>query len=179
MDCPSCACLIDTREGACPFCGATTRSAGAPAWLVLGLALGVGLGNVGCVVKGDGGDDGADTVVASDSMSEGSSGVGDQTTSDPSNGDGVTYAGPDESWSAGDTEVTTTSGPNTTTTTTTTGPNTTDDSADASTYAGPDESWSASDVSTSSSSDSSGSGSSGDTSGSSGDTGASSSGSSG
>ena len=178
MDCPSCACLIDTREGACPFCGATTRSAGAPAWLVLGLALGVGLGNVGCVVKGDGGDDGADTVVASDSMSEGSSGVGDQTTSDPSNGDGVTYAGPDESWSAGDTEVTTTSGPNTTTTTTT-GPNTTDDSADASTYAGPDESWSASDVSTSSSSDSSGSGSSGDTSGSSGDTGASSSGSSG
>lgn len=102
MDCPSCACLIDTREGACPFCGATTRSAGAPAWLVLGLALGVGLGNVGCVVKGDGGDDGADTVVASDSMSEGSSGVGDQTTSDPSNGDGVTYAGPDESWSASD-----------------------------------------------------------------------------
>ena len=66
MDCPSCACLIDTREGACPFCGATMRSAGAPAWLVVALALGVGLGNVSCVVKGDGGDDGEDTVMASE-----------------------------------------------------------------------------------------------------------------
>jgi len=172
MDCPSCACLIDSRESACPFCDATVRSTGAPVWLTLGLALGVGLGNVSCVVKGDGNDEGtAATVMASESDADSGSSTdsGDQTTHDPSNGDGVTYAGPDETWTASDSGVTTTTGPDpttTTTTTTTNNTNNTNDTADASTYAGPDETWSASDVSTSSDSST---GSSGDTSGSSGD----------
>ncbi len=146
MDCPACACLIDSQESACPFCGTTVRSSGAPVWLVMGLALGVGFADISCVSKGDDDTDGTDTVAATDSTGESSSssssssGTGDTTFDDPSNGDGVTYAGPDEEWTTGD--LTTTTGPNTTMDTT----------PDASTYAGPDEWSSTSDASTDSSS---------------------------
>lgn len=46
-DCPACACLIDSAESACPFCGAAQRRfAMMPAALTLGLAL--GLANISC-----------------------------------------------------------------------------------------------------------------------------------
>ena len=128
MDCPGCGCLIDGAEAACPFCGASVRSAGAPVWLLVGLALGVGIVDISCADKGepvvsDAGSDSA-TVTASQSSGEtssssGASGSGDLVTTtnpNPSNADASTYAGPDE----------------TATTNTFLG-------ADGSTYAGPDE----------------------------------------
>lgn len=126
MDCPGCGCLIDGAEAACPFCGASVRSAGAPVWLLVGLALGVGIVDISCADKGetvvsDAGSDPA-TVTASQSSGEtssGASGSGDLVTTtnpNPSNADASTYAGPDE----------------TATTLTFLG-------ADGTTYAGPDE----------------------------------------
>ena len=129
MDCPGCGCLIDGADAACPFCGASVRSAGAPVWLLVGLALGVGLVDISCADKGepvvsDAGSD-SSTVTASQSSGEtssssssssssGSSSSGDLITTtnpNPSNADASTYAGPDETFLG----------------------------ADASTYAGPDE----------------------------------------
>lgn len=49
VDCPSCACLIDPAESACPFCGAAQRRTSMPAVLTLGLLL--GLASVSCSDK--------------------------------------------------------------------------------------------------------------------------------
>jgi len=157
VDCPSCACLIEGRETACPFCGAIVRSGGGmPAWLALGLVLGVGVADVSCGGKGDGGDE--ETSVASgvtyagpDSSYTDSGGTdtGDTTSQAPGTASGVTYAGPDETWTAS--EATTTgstggSGGSSGGTEGSTGDTdssstaaSTSSSGDASTYAGPDE----------------------------------------
>lgn len=127
MDCPACSCLIDAKESSCPFCGATLRSAGAPSWLTLGLALSLGMASVSCVDKNSG-DPVGETVTDTQSSETTQTNNGGQTTVDPDFPDGVTYAGPDEEW-------TTSWGSSST------GPTTLPDytTSDASTYAGPDE----------------------------------------
>jgi hypothetical protein len=131
-DCPDCACLVAVHDNFCPFCAADLRDSRAPGWL-LGVVLGLGVMLAGCNEK------------------EGETQTQTQTTPD-----GVTYAGPDESWSASDVSVTDDGATITAT----------DSEPDGTTYAGPDEDSSAEPWSTSTStstgsseSESSGSGS--------------------
>ncbi len=127
-------------------------------WLALGLVLGVGVADVSCGGKGDGGDE--ETSIASgvtyagpDTSYSGSgdTDTGDTTSSSP-DASGVTYAGPDETWTAseattttgssgstGSTTDATTSGTSSTGATDSSTGSSTGSSGDASTYAGPDE----------------------------------------
>lgn len=126
-------------------------------WLALGLVLGVGVADVSCGGKGDGGDE--ETSIASgvtyagpDTSYSGSgdTDTGDTTSSSP-DASGVTYAGPDETWTASDATTTgssgstgsttdaTTSGTSSTGATDSSTGSSTGSSGDASTYAGPDE----------------------------------------
>lgn len=97
-ECPACACLVDANELTCSFCGAGgPRSVGAPSWLAVGFAL--GLGAAACGPKDVGDSDTDDTTVsvsASASASVGgSTGTGD-TITDECFPDVPTYAGADE-----------------------------------------------------------------------------------
>ncbi|MEZ4448015.1 MAG: hypothetical protein R3B09_00965 [Nannocystaceae bacterium] len=130
-DCPSCACLVRPADSTCPFCGVSLRSAVAPSWLALGLALGLAGATVGCEEKDD------------DTMTEGTSGdmsTGEMTTGDMTTTSDATMTSTD-SEGTGATTTTTTSTSDTTATTTTTSSTTDNSSASASgsTYAGPDE----------------------------------------
>lgn len=127
-----------------------------PVWLALGLVLGVGVADVSCGGKGDGGEE---TSVASGvtyagpdsdwSGSGSSSGTdtGDATTHAPGTASGVTYAGPDETWTASEATTSGSSGSSGSSAGTdgSTGDtdsgtsSSTSSSSDASTYAGPDE----------------------------------------
>jgi hypothetical protein len=142
-ECVACSCLVDARDAACPFCGASApRSTGVPGvpWLALGFVLGLGLFDIGCVDKmGDTTNDSlsAEGVTYAGPDPYNSDPYGD-TTLDPTNAEGVTYAGPDET-----SFPLTTSGASTTSATTTDNPtNDPSNNAEASTYAGPDESTS-------------------------------------
>ena len=126
-------------------------------WLALGLVLGVGVADVSCGGKGDGGEE---TSIASgvtyagpdtNYSDSGATDTGDSTVSPPGTASGVTYAGPDETWSASDATTTgssgstgsttdaTTSGTSSTGATDSSTGSSTGSSGDASTYAGPDE----------------------------------------
>lgn len=129
-ECLTCACLIDARDAACPFCGASApRSAAAPTWQILGLFLGLGVADIGCVDKEP---SPGDTVALTENNSNTDPTEGEATILDPTNeAEGGTYAGPTD----GSETITETDTSGTTTTTTQDPTN----SPDASTYAGPDE----------------------------------------
>lgn len=122
-DCPSCACLVRTRDTACPFCGAALRSGAAPGWRVLGLVVSLGAATVSCSDKD------ADTMETSD---EGHTSEEGTTTTT-----GVSSTNPSGTGDTTMDDMTTSSGSASSSSTTAGG--TTWDTADASTYAGPDE----------------------------------------
>ena len=144
VDCHACACFIAVEDRACPFCGASQHRTGAPLWVAASLLCGLGLAELACdprqadappllreqfgASSGTTGTTGTTTTTGT----SGSTGSTGSTTIDDSNsnsnGDGTTYAGPDETWTSGGTTWT---NPDGTTTTST--------SADGTTYAGPDE----------------------------------------
>lgn len=146
LDCPDCSCLVVVTDPSCPFCGHLLRSAAAPRWLGVGLALSLGSVSGACSDKGDD-TDGVSTTSTTTSTTSSSSSSSSSTSSSTSSDtttqgndsidmvtetfpepDGNTYAGPDETF--GTDPI-----PGTTSTTTTTA----SDDADGSTYAGPDE----------------------------------------
>lgn len=139
VDCHACACLIHVEDPACPFCGAAQRRVGAPLWLAASLVCGLGLVDIACDERPVGAHPqvreqfGASTSgTTTGTTTTGTTGTGTSTTTDDSlsNGDGSTYAGPDETSSTG---ATTMSVPGETTTTSASA------SGDGTTYAGPDE----------------------------------------
>ena len=123
IDCPSCACLMDTRESACPFCGAVVRRA--EGWGVLGLGFMIGLATAACGDKSDM----TDTTATSDPSSSTSGTDGTTGTSDggttiddtmvPTSFPGTSaYAGPDSGDSLPDDTTASTSDTDTATDTT-------------------------------------------------------------
>ena len=102
IDCPSCACLMDTRESACPFCGAVVRRA--EGWSVLGLGFMVGLATAACGDKtGTSDSAGTDSTSstsntssadATTGTSDGETTIGDSAVPTEMGG-GTAYAGPD------------------------------------------------------------------------------------
>ena len=152
IDCPNCACLIDTRESACPFCGVTVRRA--EGWSALGLGFIVGLATAACGDKTGTTDDASTSSTSSSSSSDGTTGTSDgETTVDsmvPTTtfAEGSAYAGPDANESSTDdpsagTDNTDTGSETGTGTSTGTGTDTGGDTANdtfpgTSAYAGPD-----------------------------------------
>jgi len=114
VDCPSCACLIESVESSCPFCGARQRRVSAPSRLGVGLLLGLGLSSaISCDDKDDSESESSSSTTNDDTTTTSTTTAGNSTTTmsststtdattsttgwDPSgNADAVTYGGADE-----------------------------------------------------------------------------------
>ncbi len=153
IDCPSCACLMDTRESACPFCGAVVRRV--EGWSVLGLGFMIGLATSACGDKSGTSDSAGSSSTSSMDGTAGTTGTTDgetmisETALPTESGAGTAYAGPDvtdtlpddTSTSTGNTETGTETETGTGTgssTGTGTETDTDTDFPDTSAYAGPD-----------------------------------------
>lgn len=151
IDCPTCACLLDTRESACPFCGAVVRRT--DGWSMLGLGFMIGLATAACGEKSgtstntdastSDGSSGTDSA-SSTSTSTGETTIGDSAV--PTTfGEVSAYAGPDTGDSFPDDTTSSTTSSDTgsetgtgTGTGTTAETGTTTDFPETSAYAGPD-----------------------------------------
>ena len=136
IDCPHCACLIDTRESACPFCGTVVRRT--EGWSVLGLGFMIGLATAACGDK-SGTTDSTSTGPGESSTSSSSGTEADGTTTGTTDGETMAdsmvpttsfpgtsaYAGPDTNDSLPDDTGTTATDTGTETGTSTTGTSTT------------------------------------------------------
>lgn len=157
IDCPTCACLLDSRENACPFCGAVVRRT--EGWSMLGFGFMIGLATAACGDK-SGTTTATEGASSSGESSSDSSGSGETTGTSGGTSQGETtiddmplpttfgevsaYAGPDTSDTLPDTSSSTDgntdTGTGTGTGSTGTGTDTgsTTDFPETSAYAGPD-----------------------------------------
>lgn len=115
IDCPTCACLLDVRENACPFCGAVVRRT--DGWSMLGLGFMIGLATAACGEKSgtststdastSDGSSGTDSSSSNSSTTTGETTIGDSAV--PTTfGEVSAYAGPDTGDSFPDDTTTTT-----------------------------------------------------------------------
>jgi hypothetical protein len=152
IDCPDCACLLDTREPACPFCGAVVRRT--DGWSVLGLGFMIGLATAACGDK-SGTSTGTESTSTGDTSGTDATGTGTGTTGTtdvgttigdsavPTTfGETAAYAGPDTTIDTLPDDTSTTESATDTGTDTGTGTDTASSTGfpETSAYAGPDTS---------------------------------------